>query len=108
MKMMLRRNISILAIMRNFTMKRLTNRFKIKGKKKNDSEYLYINDLWIHPQYRKGKIINLFIRLLEKDHRTKNVKYIYWSREKYDGRLSKLLTRNRAVKKGVDYAYAII
>src|SRR3990167_7928307 len=79
-----------------------------EGKNKNDSEYLYINDLWIHPQYRKGKIINLFIRLLEKDHRTKNVKYIYLSREKYDGRLSKLLTRNRAVKKGVDYAYAII
>ena len=73
----------------------------IKGDLQVNGEYLYIHDLWIHPHYRGLNCIRKFIHLLEQDSRTNFVKSVYWKREKYNDRYSKLINRFKIVKKGV-------
>lgn len=55
-------------------------------------EYVWINDFWIHSQYRGTGIV--FKELVEKVLiSAKGSKWAYFTRSKYHGRKSKLYTR---------------
>ena len=69
------------------------------GLPQDGGEYLLIRDLWIHPEYTHGKVIHLFVKMLNHDKLNENVKYIYWQNLKNNERVSRLLTRMRALKK---------
>ena len=60
-------------------------------------EYLWINDLWIHPDYKDHWEVyrQMMSAALFKGI---DAKWIYFKREKYAGRISKLYTRERIMK----------
>ena len=69
------------------------------GNPKDYGEYLLVRDLWIHHQYRRGKVIHIFVKMLNEHKFNKNVRYIYWQNLKHGERISRLLTRSQALKK---------
>ncbi len=61
-----------------------------------NGEYLWVNSLWVHKNYRnKGMILKMVKITLDK---IPAIKYGYWIREKYNGRKSKLYSRERFQK----------
>ena len=59
-------------------------------------EYLWVNSLWVHRNYRfKGLILKMVKMVLDENP---SIKYGYWLREKYNGRKSKLYSRERFQK----------
>lgn len=67
------------------------------GFDKLQGEYLYINDLWIHDSHKNDWSI---FRALMNDalRRCKSVKWIYFKRMKYDGRMSINYSREKIMK----------
>jgi len=59
-------------------------------------EYLWINDLWIHSDYKNSWPIYRQM-MNEALFKGIDVKFIYFKREKYEGRI-KLYTRERIMK----------
>ena len=55
-------------------------------------EYVFINDLWIHPSKRGDKSImkKLGLIIMQK---SVGANYCYFTRKKYGGRMSKIYTR---------------
>ena len=78
-----------------------------KGQRMPFDNYLYIRNFWVSPQCRNSteKIIKLFIKMLEKDETTVNVKGIYWQRtmkkstDKSFQRVSKTFSRETCLRR---------
>jgi hypothetical protein len=60
-------------------------------------EYVFINDLWIHPKFRHDMNImrHLGLDIMEK---SVGANYCYFTRKKYGGRMSKIYTREHFEK----------
>jgi len=71
------------------------------GQFEDNGEYLYIQDIWIHDCWRKTGALRRLIRLIDDHDFTRNCKYVYWVREKYNDRQTKIFPRQRLVKMGV-------
>lgn len=56
-----------------------------EGHFKKDGEYVYVNDLYIHPDYRRNGILRDFINTIAEKS---GAKYCYFTRKKYNERLS--------------------
>ncbi len=67
------------------------------GFDKLNGEYLYIADLWIHESHKNDWSI---FRELMNDilRKATSAKWIYFTRKKYDGRMSKNYTRSQIMK----------
>ena len=66
------------------------------GFDKLHGEYVWINDFWIHPDYRGGHVmVNLIEKIL---NIARQAKWCYFTRRKYDGRLSKLYSREKFMR----------
>lgn len=63
-----------------------------------DGKYFYIEDMWIHPEYRNKGIIQDIIKELFFDKRTQSVEYYFYRREKY-GRLSGIIPASKFIKR---------
>ena len=75
------------------------------GKWKDKGEYMYVRDIWIHPDYRGLTEINKYIAEAEELKETKNVQNIYWIRTKWDEdgnvisqNISELFNREKCLK----------
>lgn len=56
-----------------------------KGHFDKHGKFVWVDDLWIHPDYRNNGIIREFInKITEKS----GANYCYFKRKKYDGRMS--------------------
>mgnify|MGYP001569734798 CR=1 FL=1 len=73
------------------------------GQKDPNGEYLFIYDLWIHVSHRGQGALNELIGMIDANPASKSAKWVYWEREKYGDRMSKLINRFSIAKKGVHY-----
>ena len=69
-----------------------------EGQFKEGGEYIYVQDLWIHPKAR-GKALKMLIRKVNKDPFTQNCTKVYWNNLKQD-RLTRSYNRQRLSKLG--------
>jgi len=75
-----------------------------KGNTKNQGEYMYVRDIWVHPNHDGKKEISRFITESEENEQTISVKHIYWLRTKWvngkviSKRLSRPFTRKTCLK----------
>lgn len=61
------------------------------GFDKFQGEYIWINDLWVHPEYDGSTCIRQIIEdILSK---ALDAKFCYFTRQKYNGRMSRLWKR---------------
>jgi hypothetical protein len=66
------------------------------GLPKYMGEYLWIQDIWVHPKYEhQGYIVRMIDDILKAGS---ELEYCYWTREKYNGRKSKTYTRQQFLK----------
>ena len=64
------------------------------GFDKLGGEYIWINDLWIHRSHKND--FDMYRKLMRQVFfHTKDAKWLYFNRRKYDGRLSKLYTKEK-------------
>lgn len=63
----------------------------VQGQFEDEGEYCYIQDYWIHPNWQsENKIILAELSKQVSEHSfSKNMKWVYWNREKYNYRKSK-------------------
>ena len=61
----------------------LRNKF---GLEDNDGTYVWVNDLWVHKDYRHKKLIRMLSIKIYK--RVPWVEQVYWKRDKHGGRYS--------------------
>lgn len=59
---------------------------------REDGEYLFVRDIWIHKDYERKNIIREFIEKIR--YQTPYVLWIYWQRKKYNDRV-KLFSKGR-------------
>lgn len=59
-------------------------------------EYMWVNDAWVHPDYRGQGLVRQMVE--DELLRHPEILYGYWKRKKYAGRLSKVMTRERFMK----------
>lgn len=59
-------------------------------------EYIWINDFWIHKDYRNGGIFRQLVNSIL--FKAPEALWCYFLREKYNGRKSKLYTRENFMK----------
>ena len=71
-----------------------------KAQFKDYGDYIYIQDSWIHPEHRGNGCLRNLIHLIDIHEYTKNAKYVYWEREKYNHKLSKIYNRKIIAKQG--------
>lgn len=71
-----------------------------QGQFEDNGEYCYIQDYWIHPSWRsENRIILSELSRQIADHKfSKNMKWVYWCRHKYNDRLSKLYSKEKFLK----------
>ena len=72
------------------------------GQFQSMGNFMYINDVWVHPDYRNNKCIERIIPQLHNHNFSSNVRVVYWARDKYNGKISKYL-RLKLSKKGEYY-----
>ncbi len=68
---------------------------------KNGGEYIYISGLWIHEDYKGTKPLSTLIHKVYTHEFSKDAKYVYWERDKYNSRVSKVYMKDTAKNKGV-------
>jgi len=59
-------------------------------------EFIWINDFWIHPEYRNGYVFRQLVNMIL--FKAQDAKWCYFKREKYNGRMSKLYKREDFMK----------
>jgi len=71
-----------------------------RGQFEDSGEYCYIQNYWINEKWRSEyRIILAELSQQIADHKfSKNLKWIYWRRYKYNDRLSKLYSKDRFLK----------
>ena len=62
------------------------------GQKDPNGEYIFIDDLWVHPSYRNNGTIKYYIKVIT--DKFPQAKYGYFLRDKYDGRKT-IYTRDK-------------
>ncbi len=58
-----------------------------EGQISKNGEFCWVNDLWIHKDYRRNGVLRSLINKLC-EHAPPTARYGYWTREKYNGRKS--------------------
>ena len=59
-------------------------------------EYLFINEIWIHPDFKNNWAI--YRQLMNNAlFKAMDAKWMYFTRKKYSGRVSKLYSRDRLI-----------
>lgn len=66
------------------------------GFDKLNGEYVWINDFWIHEDYRNGYLFRDLVNKIL--FNAPNARWCYFTRQKYGGRKSRLYTRERFMK----------
>ena len=66
------------------------------GFDKLNGEFIWINDFWIHEEYRRGYIFRDLVNSIL--FKAPTALWCYFLREKYNGRKSKLYTREDFMK----------
>ena len=60
-------------------------------------EYLWINDIWIHPEHKNAW--EIYRQLMNQTlFKAMDAKWMYFRRQKYNGRVSKLYSREKLIK----------
>ncbi len=72
------------------------------GQFKEEGEFLYIQEIWVHDHYRRSQAMKELITMMDKDPFTKNCDWVYWNRTKYNDRQSNTYRRDRLSKMGVE------
>ncbi len=71
-----------------------------KGKQDYQGEYMYVRDIWVHPEVDGEVAIAKFIGELEHHKKNVTVKHIYWKRHKTGKmRVSRSFSRQLCVRK---------
>jgi hypothetical protein len=63
----------------------------------DDGETVYVQNVWIHRDYRSLGILDYFICQMFNDKKSKNIKYVYWNTNKTN-RVSKLHCISKVLK----------
>ena len=71
------------------------------GQFKNNGEYIYVQDLWIHERHRGRKMLNILIKLIDAHKFAEGAKYVYWKNLKHNERVSRPFKREVAARQGV-------
>lgn len=69
-----------------------------QGQFKENGEYIYIQELWVHKSCDGRKAIRELSNIIFNDERSKNSKYVYWVRHKYNERKSKIYKKELFIK----------
>ena len=69
------------------------------GQFQENGDYIYIHEMWVHPDKRKNKALKHLIQKIDKDPLGYKARWVYWHREKYH-RLTKPFPRERLAKIG--------
>ena len=73
------------------------------GLEDSKGEYIFFNDMWVHPDFRHRNVFNFWRKIIEP--KVPTVRFIYWIRNKYkkDGkaRLSKYTEKQVLKLRGV-------
>lgn len=48
------------------------------GQFENNGKYIYVQNIWIHPKQRKGKILRELSRMIYEHPYTRNSTHVYW------------------------------
>lgn len=70
-----------------------------EGRTQNNGNFMYVRDIEVHPSYDGKLVISDFIKELEEDPRNKDVLWIYWKREKRNGKFSRPFRRATALRR---------
>ena len=73
------------------------------GKLKENGEYIYVADLWIHPDIRFRNVINELIPLIDLDPRSHKAHSVYWTNLKHSERKTPTYPKERLLKKGLKH-----
>ena len=65
-----------------------------------DGRYVYIWDLWIHPDFTRLENFRKLIELIADDRRSWASEIVYWKRGKYDER-RRVYSKNQFIRKWV-------
>ena len=64
-----------------------------------EGNFVYIWDIFVHPEYRQSQTINQLITLIDKRCGSK-ARYVYWNSEKHNDRQTRSFRRERLAKMG--------
>ena len=70
------------------------------GQLNDFGDYIWVAELWIHPDYRQNGSLNKLVYLIDSHPQSKNAKWVYWNNGKHD-RKTRCFPRERLAKKGV-------
>jgi len=70
-----------------------------KGTPSDLGNFMYVKDIWVHPNYNGHSVIDDFIKELDEDKRNKNILWIYWTRIKRNEKVSKSFRRATALRR---------
>jgi len=71
----------------------------VKGQLDDVGKYMYINELWIHPDKRRKTTLKHLIQKLNFDPNSYTAKFVYWRNRKFK-RLTPSYPRDRLAKIG--------
>ena len=71
-----------------------------KGIRDKFGEYIYIDELWIHENYRGTQAINELIQLIHEQPDAIPGIWVYWKRDKYNRLTKNSYLRARLAKRG--------
>lgn len=71
-----------------------------EGQFQDNGEYCYIQDYWVHKEYRiQSKYILKKLSVQIAEHKfSKSMRWVYWCRHKYNDRLSRLYPKEKFLK----------
>lgn len=72
----------------------------IFGKWKNNGDFIFIKDMWVHPEYRKKETVLSLYEHIYSHPQTGNAKQVYWERGKHNQRVAGPYDKNRLLKLG--------
>ena len=68
---------------------------------KKDGEYIYIQTFWVHEDFDGKDAIYGLIPKIDEHPFAWNAKWVYWNRDKYNDRTSRVFQRWKLARKGV-------
>jgi len=72
-----------------------------EGHNQENGEFIYIEEIWIHPDKRKTTALNHLVYKVDKHPFTYKSKWVYWLNQKHNERLTRSFPRERLAKIGV-------
>lgn len=68
----------------------------------NDGDFIYIKHIWVHERFRNNRVLKILINLIDEDDYSNGAKFVYWNREKYNKRQSRIYLRKKLAMIGVE------